>query len=215
MTNTTPELKQYAAEAGLLERDMPPANHPLFENNADVQNLGDLVDARTEGNATDAHASDNKNESDTGKTAFDSLGDEDSYMTRADFADSMLSDDPDEEAGDDAEEFLTGAGLDRSPDITGTVGGLMRGSSTHLPQDVGAGGFQIIEPEDAGDLRADATDDTDYNATQTMEEIAASDPLAGELADDESEADGHRTPIAATGKVMSSEDTLDGTRRLT
>ncbi|MBC8139943.1 MAG: hypothetical protein H7Y38_00725 [Armatimonadetes bacterium] len=191
MTNTTPEMKEYAVEAGLLERDMPPANHPLFENDADVRSLGDLVDARIEGGATDAKPGDNLSESSTGKTAFDPLDDEDSYLTRADFTDSMLSDDPDSEAGDDAEEFLTGAELDRSPDITGTVGGLMRGSSTHLPQDLGADGFQIIEPEDAGDLRADA------------------------LMEENEDEDGGRITLTTTGKTMSAEDALDGTRRLT
>ena len=53
----------------------------------------------------------------------------------------MLASDPDSEAGDDSEEMLTGAGLNRAPDMTGTVEGLMRGTNTHLPQDVGADGF--------------------------------------------------------------------------
>ncbi len=194
---------------------MPPANHPLFENDADVQSLGDLVDARSEGSATDAKPGDNLAESNTGKTAFDEIDPEDSYVTRADFEGSMLDADPDSEAGDDADEFLLGAGLDRSPDITGTVGGLMRGSSTHLPQDLGADGFQIIEPEDAGDLRANATDHTDYNSTQTMEEIAASDPLSDELADDEDDNNGGRIPVTGDGKTMTADDALDGTRRLT
>lgn len=205
-------MKQYAVEAGLLERDMPPANHPLFENDADVQNLGDLIDARTEGGATDAKPGEKLSEGSNGKTAFDDVDDEDSYSTRADFADSMLSTDPDSDAG---EEFLTGAGLDRSPDMTGTVEGLMRGTNTHLPQDVGADGFRIVEPEDVGDLRADPLDDTDYNRTQTLRGLEKSDPMNAELVDDEDDTDGHRIPITETGKVMSAEDTLDATRRLT
>ncbi len=213
MTTITPEMKAFAEEAGLKPQDMPPANHPLFENNAEVRSLGDIVDARTEGLTDDISEGDRDNAS-TGKTAFDVLDEEDEYMTRADFEDSMLASDPDSEAGDDSREMVIGAGLDRAPDITGTVRGLAPGMSTHLPLDLGADGFQIIEPEDAGDLRASALDLTNYNLADSLEEMARIDPYSATLADSGSEEDDHRIPINADGKVMSADDALDGTRRL-
>lgn len=213
MTNTTPEMKSFAEEAGLKPQDMPPANHPLFENNAEVRSLGDIVDARTEG-LTDDIAEGDRDDASTGKTSFDALDEEDEYMTRADFEDSMLSSDPDNEAGDDSEEMITGAGLNRAPDITGTVRGLAPGMSTHVPLDLGADGFQIIEPEDAGDLRANALDITNYDLADSLEEMAEIDPYSAGLADTEAEEDGHRIPITTEGRAMSTDDTLDGTRRL-
>ncbi|MBC8139099.1 MAG: hypothetical protein H8F28_24765 [Fibrella sp.] len=213
MTNTTPEMKSFAEEAGFKPQDMPPANHPLFENNAEVRSLGDIVDARTEGLTDDIDEGD-RDDASTGKTSFDALDEEDEYMTRADFEDSMLSSDPDSEAGDDSSEMIAGAGLDRAPDITGTVRGLAPGMSTHLPLDLGADGFQIIEPEDAGDLRASAVDVTNYNLADSLEEMAEIDPYNATLADSDSEDDGHRIPVGTDGKVMSTDDTLDATRRL-
>lgn len=213
MTTTTPEMKAFAEEAGLKPQDMPPANHPLFENNAEVRSLGDIVDARSEG-LTDDVADGVRDDASTGKTAFDALDEEDEYMTRADFEDSMLSSDPDGDAGDDSREMIAGAGLDRAPDITGTVRGLAPGMSTHLPLDLGADGFQIIEPEDAGDLRVNALDVTNFDLADSLEELAKIDPYDTALADAEAEGDGHRIPISPDGNVMSADDTLDATRRL-
>lgn len=213
MTETTPEMKAFAEEAGLKPQDMPPADHYLFENNADVRTLGDIVDARTE-NLNDDVRDGNRDDGSTGKTSFDPLDDEDDYMTRADFEDSMLSSDPDSDVGEEHSEMISGAGLHRAPDITGTVQGLAPGMSTHVPLDLGADGFQIIEPEDAGDLRANALDVTNYDLSGTMEEIAATDPFNEALADTESDQDGHRIPINPDGRVVATDDTLDGTRRL-
>ena len=214
MKNITPEMKEYAKETGLLPQDMPPASHPLFENNADVRTLGDLIEARTEG-STGAIAEDGREEGASGKSAYDAIDNDNSYMTRADFEESgMLATDPDEDAGDFGDEMITGAGLNRAPDITGTVRGLAPGMGTHSPLDLGADGFQIIEPEDAGDLRADATDTTEYNRDETMKAMMKSDPFDPALADDESEADGHRITITNDGRAGSTSDTLDATRRL-
>ena len=76
--------------------------------------------------------------------------------------------------------------------------------------------FQIIEPEDVGDLRADALDDTDYNRTQNPARLGKkrtrsmlTSPMTNRTTTDTV------FPIADTGTVMSAEDTLDATRRLT
>ena len=82
--------------------------------------------------------------------------DDASYMTRADFEDSMEDVDPDPNRMVGDGDYVAGEGLDidRTVDITGTVTGLDRGMATHLPLDLGADGFQIVEPEDVGDPRA-------------------------------------------------------------
>jgi len=40
------EFKEYAQEAGLLERDMPSDHHPLLQNDDDIRDLSDLIEAR-------------------------------------------------------------------------------------------------------------------------------------------------------------------------
>ena len=214
MTNTTPEMKRYAEEAGLLPRDMPPANHPLFENDADVRTLGDLVDARTENLRDDVDEGD-RDEGSTGKSAYDATDPDDDYQTREDFvASAMLDSDPDEDAGGDGDGLIPGAGLNRAPDITGTVRGLAPGMATHMPLDYGADGFQIIEPEEAGETRPRARIDiSDNDLPSALEDLAETDPYNSALADDENEADGHRTPVQKD-HAGSADDALDATRRL-
>ena len=214
MTSTTPEMKRYAAEAGLLPQDMPPANHPLFENDADVRTLGDLVDARTENLRDDVDEGD-RDDGSTGKTAYDDIDPEDDYLTREDFVETALLDtDPDENAGDDMSEMLPGAGLDRAPDMTGTVTGIAPGMATHLPLDYGADGFQIVEPEETGDTRSRSRIDiSDSDLPSALEDLAATDPFSSALADDETEADGHRIPVQLD-QAGSADDALDATRRM-
>ena len=211
MTDTTPEMKEYAATAGLLPQDMPPANHPLFENDAEVRELGDLVDARSESSVGYAHAGERLNDSVTGSTSFDPLDNEDAYATRADFEDSMLGSDLDSEAGDDAGEMFAGAGMNRMPDLTGTVRGLAPGMATHLPLDTGADGFQIIEPEDAGDIRAAVSLGGSVEDDAVLEAIAHGvNPYDAQVA---ANTDGHLIPTSEPG-AMSADDALDATRRL-
>lgn len=212
MKTTTPEMKEYAAEAGLKQQDMPPADHPLFENDAEVRTLGDLVDARSEA-LTDDFDEGDSNDGRTLSGSNQPMDPEDEYLTREDFVETaMLDSDPDEDAGDDAEEMLPGAGIDRAPDITGTVTGLARGMSTHLPLDQGADGFQIIDPEAVGDDRA-AYDLSNSSLPDALEKLAEVDPYSTALADDETEWDGHRIPVQRS-HADSSDDALDGTRRL-
>ena len=120
--------------------------------------------------------------------------DDSSYMTRADFEERMDETDPDPNVGGSNAEYIGDARIDRAPDMSGTVQGIARGMSTHLPQDVGAGGFQIIEPEE---LEASLLV-PDGEAVQE-----AGDP----------DADGHRIPTA-TPNINAHDDALDANRQL-
>lgn len=140
--------------------------------------------------------------------------DDASYMTRDDLAASMLDADPDPNAGAEEErDFVGGAGLDRAPDLTGTVTGIARGMSTHLPQDVGAGGFQIEEPEALRD--PGALDDLRARADGATGE-AAGDPLANTHAGlpDEIDGDAGIIPITNQNDVDSRDEALDATRQM-
>jgi|GEM_PF-3169818 hypothetical protein len=142
-TDTTHE--EFAQAAGLKERDMPPADHPLMENDADVETLSDLVDARRD------HDYDAPALPGDGRGPRPTDPDEDSYLTRRDLEDAMIPVDEAPDAGSDVDGILGDFGDDRVPDITGTVRGLTRGTATHLPQDIGGNGFQIEEPIDITD----------------------------------------------------------------
>ena len=107
----------------------------LFEENtAQVGSVGDIVDKHA-GDAVFLGPSDKTpNDSDSGE---------------ADFVSEMLSSDPaeqweeadDEFAGEDDEDEQ-GIG---ETDLTGTAPGIARGFGSHLPIDLGSGGFQIQE----------------------------------------------------------------------
>ena len=230
MSDTKPEMKEYAEAAGLRETDLPSAHHPLMQNDDEVRELADLIDVRQNPsqdpmNAVDLGADDPNLDIDEALTfphkkrettsaertpewnnlSADARGrsddrddtDDDSYMTRADVEDEMEETDPDPNAGADRGEYIGDARIDRAPDMTGTVQGITRGMSTHLPQDVGRDGFQIEEQEDLeGSLIADPAD-------QHQEAV---DPN-GE------DADGDRIPTA-TPNVNARDDALDATRRL-
>lgn len=191
----------------MLPRDLPPKNHPLLQNDDEVNTLADLINVR-ENRSQDTeelpgalndddldvsaaltfpHKSD-RNQTYPGRVG-EALGDEETdfdadarttapavgdaeteYLTRRDFEEEMLDADPDPNAGADENDYIAGdVNLGRAPDQSGTVTGAVRGLGTHLPQDLGAGGFQIIEPEElAGELPdarlSDATDHTFANA---------------------------------------------------
>jgi len=229
--------EEFAAEAGLLPRDMPSKNHPLLQNNAEVRDLADLIDARsdhagdtvkdlenydpnldvddaltfphTDASKVRARAADTLLNDTSSVADFDADArtrsapddaDDDSYMTRADFEDEMLETDPDPNAGaDKSQDFITGAGLDRAPDLSGTVTGIARGMSTHLPQDLGADGFQIEEPEALGDARVTQAD---------IDRVEAED---AERADPD--APGDIIPTTG-GEPASRDEALDATRQI-
>lgn len=228
----TPE---YAKEAGLLARDMPSPHHPLMQNDDEIRDLADLVEARDDRTRDDTDTrlltsdDDDMDVSDAltfphvkkrptsadltpDLSGFDADArtrtkpdDEDdaSYMTRADMVDAMNATDPDPNTGADEGEFIGDANLDRAPDMTGTVTGIARGMSTHLPQDIGRDGFQIEEPEAMGDPRA-----LDPDAEAENDSTALVNGL-----EDEFDPDGGRI---ATDKpnVNNRDEALDATRRL-
>lgn len=122
--------------------------------------------------------------------------DDSSYMRRDDFAESMLDSDPDANADDD-DANMEGAPLYRAPDMTGTVQGISRGTATHLPQDLGADGFEIEEIDELSpDLAADASDQR-------------------QVVDIDAEEDGDRIPTASRQEgIRNRDDALDATRTL-
>ena len=134
--------------------------------------------------------------------------DDASYMTRDDFEDSMGETDPDPSIGMDPDrEFVAGSGeTDRAPDMTGTVEGVVRGTSTHLPLDLGADGFQIEEAEAGSDARL--LDDEDEGST-LGDENGTTDPTPGQ----ENLTVGDVIPTTRPD-VGNSDEALDATRRL-
>ncbi len=143
--------------------------------------------------------------------------DDASYMTRADFVDSMNQTDPDPNTGADEDDFIGDADLGRAPDLTGTVTGIDRGMATHLPQDIGRGGFQIVEPEAAGDPRAlDAGDEVDDEDDMADPSMGDDSDVMGQdetLLEDDLRSDGGRIPTRPPD-VDSRDEALDATRQL-
>lgn len=208
-------------EQDLKPQDMPSPSHPLLENDAEVRSLGELIDVREnqsqgtpELDAEDDEDLDvsaaltfphTKRQRDTTPddiTDFDGDArtsspaddaDDMSYMGRADVEQSMLETDPDPNTGSDEDDLVGDAGLGRAPDLTGTVTGIAPGMGTHLPQDLGAGGFQIEEPDANLDARVDGSDEP---------------PLEDDLA-----SDGGRIPTAKPN-INTRDEALDATRQL-
>jgi hypothetical protein len=225
-----------AEATGLKRTDFPSPHHPLLENNAEVRELSDLIDARrnpanldgmvreNEGDrdasldvenaltlphkrrrTTSADRADRASDFDADARTHTPPDDEDdaSYMTRADFVSSMEMSDPDPNEGMGDGEYIEGEGLDidRAVDITGTVTGVDRGMGTHLPLDLGAGGFQIVEPEDVGDPRA--------------EELPEYGPDGDDDLEDEYDPDALTIPGASDRpKIRTRDEALDATRQL-
>lgn len=248
----------------MLPRDLPPKNHPLLQNDDEVNTLADLIDVRDNRSqdTDDLPGALNDNDLDVSAaltfphkpraaaheailddvTDFDAdarttgaaVGDEETaYLTRADFEEEMLDADPDPNAGSDEADHITGTNLGRAPDLSGTVTGAVRGLGTHLPQDLGADGFQIIEPEElAGELpdeRLNApTDHTFANARLGGDAADASanapddggaedmtDPLNQDerFSGDDLATDGGQIPTPPAHPAASDE-ALDATRQL-
>lgn len=148
----------------------------------------------------------------------------------ADFEAEMLETDPDPEAGAD-ENDLYSADDERSvfgTDQTGTVEGIARGFGTHLPQDIGAGGFQVETiPDSALHLRQrpladgeeldDYDDDTAGSLDDAKGKLArASEPfthMVSETEDSDSEPTPDRIPVRSP-HADSADDALDATRKM-
>ncbi len=111
-------------------------HHELFdEDTAQVGSLGDLVEK---------HAGDAVFLTPAERSVGGADGGE------SDFIDEMNEADPAEGEGMDAGDLYSAGDEDQvfATDQTGTVEGIARGFGTHLPQDLGRGGFQVEELPD-------------------------------------------------------------------
>lgn len=183
--------------------------HELFdENTAQVGSLGDVVEH---------HA---------GDTLFlgpaeHTPGGVDSGLS--DFQAEELESDPAENAGADANDLFSQAGSGIwATDQTGTVAGIARGFGTHLPQDLGKGGFQVEElPEAAltsrvalrdGEELDDYDDEDDTNGKFDDGDLAfLSEPNAIELDDTKAEPTPDRIHIRPV-HPSNADDQFDATR---
>ena len=140
--------------------------------------------------------------------------DDASYMTRADVEASMLETDPDPNAGSHDEDLLGSGNLGRAPDMTGTVTGAAPGLGTHLPIDLGAGGFQIEEPEALDDPRVtDASEDTDGGLDPSLKGDNDFMDEDESLLEDDLASDGGQIPTDKPN-VNTRDEALDATRRI-
>ena len=107
----------------------------------------------------------------------------------------------------------------------GTVAGIARGFGTHLPQDIGAGGFQVETIPDSalklpprpladGEELDDYDDDTDDGKYDAKGKLAAdSEPFAhavSQAPDADAAPDGNRIPVKQS-HPSSTDDELDAT----
>ena len=114
-------------------------------------------------------------------------------------------------------------------DQTGTVEGIARGFGTHLPQDIGAGGFQVEEiprkalkyqgrPVADGEELDDYDDEGDTGEFDSSPGLArASEPGANRVQrdpDDDGEPTPDRIPVKPS-HPRTTDDQLDATRQIT
>ena len=146
----------------------------------------------------------------------------------ADFEAEMLETDPAPSDGMDDADLYSAGDEDSifSTDQTGTVEGIARGFGTHLPQDIGAGGFQVEtipdrvlklrgKPLAEGEELDDYDDDTDDGKFDAKGKLAAdSEPFAHAVSNP---GDSEPTPgrIPVRNRVpMTADDELDATRQM-
>jgi hypothetical protein len=159
-------------------------HHELFdENTAQIGSLGDII----EKHSRDAVFLMPDNQS---------VGGADGGLT--DMEAEMLDSDPPGDEGMDPNDLYSADNEDQvwSTDQTGSVEGIARGFGTHLPQDLGNGGFQIEEiPNEAmpfrkrriveGEELDDYDDDDDSNGKYDSRELfeGVSEPGANAVLD--------------------------------
>lgn len=191
-------------------------HHELFDEDANqIGSLGDIVEK---------HAGDAVFLTPAEKSPNDVDGGEE------DFEAEMLEADPAPSDGMDDADFYSAADEDGmgGTDQSGTVAGIARGFGTHLPQDLGAGGFQVEAlPDRALNLQArllaegeeldDYDDDTDEGKDDVRGKLAAdSEPFAHAVSTDP-DADTEPTPdrIPVRDRApMTADDELDATRQM-
>ncbi len=157
----------------------------------------------------------------------------------SDWEAEMTETDPAPNAGMDAGDLYSEGDEDGLPsaDMTGTVAGIARGFGTHLPQDIGGGGFQVEEvpdvalglppriirdgeelddyddddgvDEDDDDLGDDDEDDDDQDSRLAR----ASEPGANAVSGHQGEPTPNRIPIKER-HAHTTDDELDATREI-
>ena len=147
-----------------------------------------------------------------------------------DFEAEMLEADPAPNTGMDESDFYSASDEDGvlGADQSGTVAGIARGFGTHLPQDFGAGGFQVEtipdralrlqgRPLAEGEELDDYDDDTDTGKDDVRGKLATdSEPFAHAVSADP-DADTEPTPdrIPTRDRAASNTDEeLDATRKM-
>jgi hypothetical protein len=191
-------------------------HHELFDEDTDtVGSLGDIV----ENHAGDAVF--------LGPRERGTGGADGGEM---DFEAEMLEADPAPDAGRGGGDlYSAGDEMEVSAtDQTGTVEGIARGFGTHLPQDIGAGGFQVEtipdralklrgRPPAEGEELDDYDDDADDGKYDAKGKLAQdSEPFAHMVSED-LDSDAEPTPDRIPVKdrqPSSQDDALDATRRL-
>lgn len=147
-----------------------------------------------------------------------------------DFEEEMLQTDPAPNDGMDKADLYSAADEDSilSADQTGTVDGVARGFGTHLPQDIGAGGFQVesipnrvlsLRPRPLAD--GEELDDYDDDANEGKDDAqgrlaADSEPFAHAVSSDP-DADPKPTPDRIPIKnrpPVTADDELDATGKM-
>ena len=185
-------------------------HHELFdEDTAQVGSLGDIVEQHAGDAVFLTPPEHSPNGVDGGESDFEA------EMNETDPAgdESM---DPDDEYSAIDQDGLPNA------DLTGTVAGIARGFGTHLPQDLGAGGFQIeslpaealkmqgrplADGEELDDYDDDAPDTADGGALEPFTHQVSADP------NDDGEPMEGRIPVRSPRPATTDEE-LDATRQM-
>ena len=143
----------------------------------------------------------------------------------------MLEADPAPDAGMDAADLYSAEDQEGvfATDSSGTVAGIARGFGTHLPQDIGAGGFQVetipdsvlngrrrplADGEELDDYDDDAGDGRDDARGKMAQD---SEPFSHMVSDDPDARHVSRPPTAFPVRqphASSADDALDATRRM-
>ncbi len=191
-------------------------HHELFDEDTNqVGSLGDIV----EKHAGDAVFL---------TPAEKSVGGADGGLS--DWEAEMLEADPAPDAGMDEADLYSAEDEEGMPsaDQSGTVAGIARGFGTHLPQDIGAGGFQVETiPDSALKLRprplaaGEELDDYDDDADDGKDDVSGilaqdSEPFSHMVSQDP-DADGEPTPGRIPLKQphpSAEDDALDATRQM-
>ena len=186
-------------------------HHELFDEDTDqIRSLGDIVEK---------HAGDAVFLSPPERSSNDADGGEE------DFEEEMLETDPAPNGGMDTADLYSPDDEDGTlgTDQSGTVAGIARGFGTHLPQDLGAGGFQVESIPDRalkitgrpladGEELDDYDDDTDTGKDDATGKLASdSEPFSHAVSTDpdaDCEPMPGRIPIKNRAP-MTADDELD------